>query len=106
MANTVLHEGASVLCSHGAESKPMMTDSRVKVDGQAVVTQSSTYTVSGCPFTSGGSPMPCVTAQWLSASARVFASNQPLILNNSQSQTVPNATPLTISSTQNKVSAQ
>jgi len=103
MPGFVLHVGATVLCSHGDQAQPTVPDPRVKVGGQPVVTQPNPFTVAACPFNVSASPVPCVTANWVSAALRVKAGGQPLLLQDSQSTTVPNATPLSIVATQVRV---
>jgi hypothetical protein len=104
MPGYLLHMGATVLCAHAGQAQPMVTNPRVKVGGQPIVTQSNGYTVSGCPFTTpAGSPMPCLTAQWLVAATRVRAGGEPVLLQDSQSLCTPTGTPLNIAVTQVRV---
>jgi uncharacterized Zn-binding protein involved in type VI secretion len=104
MAGYLLHEGATVTCAHSGQAQPAVTSPRVKVDGQAVVTQSGTYTISGCSFTTpAGAPLPCVTGQWITAATRVTAGGVPVLLQDSQSICTPNGTPMSIVNTQVKV---
>ena len=44
----MLHENATVLCLHSGQAKPAVTNQRVKVSGQKIVTQPGPYTISGC----------------------------------------------------------
>ena len=64
MPGFLLHQGATVLCAHAGQAQPTAPSPRVRVSGQAIVTQPFPYVVAGCPFppVSGG---PCVSAQWL-----------------------------------------
>ncbi len=103
MPGYLVDSGAKVMCSHGGQAQPTMTDSRVKAGGQPVVSQSSTYTVSACPYAPGSVPTPCVTAMWSTAAQRVKVSGVAVLLADSQSQSTPNATPLTIVVTQMRV---
>jgi hypothetical protein len=104
MPGYIVHQGATVLCSHAGQAQPMVTNPRVKVQGQPIVTQSCAYTVAGCvlppPPAANG---PCVTAQWLSAALRVTANGDPVILADSQSICAPTGTPLQIVLTQLRV---
>jgi uncharacterized Zn-binding protein involved in type VI secretion len=104
MPGYLLHMGATVLCAHGGQAQPTATNPRVKVGGQPIVTQSAPYTIAGCPFTvPPGSPMPCVTGQWITAATRVRASGQPVLLQDSQSICTPNGTPMMVVQTQVRV---
>lgn len=105
MPGYVLHVGATVMCMHGGQSQATASNPRVTVGGQAVVTQSAPHTVTGCPLNISGTPSPCLTAQWVTAAARVKASGVPVLLQDSQATCVPNGTGVNIVSTQTQVSA-
>lgn len=104
MPGFLLHLGSTVMCAHGGQAQPTVPNPRVKVGGQPIVTQTTMYTIAGCPFTTpSGAPMPCVTAQWVSGATRVRAGGQPVLLQDSQAVCTPNGTPLTIVVTQTRV---
>ena len=103
MPGFLLHQGATVLCLHGGQAQPTAPNLRVKVSGQAVTTQPAPYTVAGCPFVTGGVPTPCVTAQWIVASARVKVCGMPVLLQDSQAVCAPNGTGVNIVMTQVRV---
>lgn len=94
MPGPLLHVGASVMCVHGGSAMPTAPNPRVTVSGQPTVVMTTPYTIAGCPFNVSGSPVPCVTAQWLVAATRVTSNGQPLVLMDSQAVCVPNGTPL------------
>ena len=102
MAEALLHENATVQCQHRGQATPTVTNQRVKVSGQEIVTQPTSYTISGCtlPTQSGG---PCVTATWTSAATRVKAGGTAVLLKNSQATCSPTGTGLNIISTQTRV---
>ena len=104
MPGFLLHLGATVLCAHGGPAQPLMPNPRVRMSGQPVVTQSFPYAIAGCPFILPiGVPQPCLTAQWVLAAVRVKVMGQPVLLQDSQAICTPNATPLTIATTQVRV---
>ncbi len=103
MPGFLLHQGATVLCAHGGQAQPTAPVPRVKVGGQPIVTQPAPYTIAGCPFNAGGSPVPCVTAQWITAAVRVRSMGQPVLLQDSQAVCAPNGTPVNILVTQVRV---
>jgi hypothetical protein len=95
MPGPILHLGATVICSHAGQATPTTPVPRVLVSGQPVVTIASVYVVAGCampPPPAGNGP--CVTAQFVTASLRVLAFGQPVLLLDSQSICVPTGTPL------------
>jgi hypothetical protein len=104
MPGFLLHVGATVLCAHGGQAQPTAPNPRVLVGGQPVVTQPAPHTVAACPFTTpAGSPLPCVTAQWVTGALRVLAGGQPVLLQDSQAVCIPNGTPVNIVVTQVRV---
>jgi hypothetical protein len=103
MPGPLLHLGASVLCAHGGSATPTAPNPRVLVSGQPTVLMTAPYAIAGCPFQSGGSPMPCVTGVWTVAATRVMSNGQPLVLMDSQALCAPNGTPLLPVSAQTRV---
>src|SRR5918997_2514205 len=106
MPGFLLHMGATVLCSHGGQAQPTVTNPRVTVSGQPIVTLASTYVVAGCalppPPAANG---PCVTAQFVTAATRVTVAGQPVLLLDSQAVCAPTGTPLMVVMTQTRVTA-
>ena len=102
MGGFLLHQNAAVQCLHAGQAMPMVPNPRVKVSGQAIVTQITIYAVSGCTLATIPSP-PCVSAQFTSAALRVKASGNPVLLQDSQAACVPTGTGLIIVSTQTRV---
>ncbi|MCD4790096.1 MAG: DUF4280 domain-containing protein [Bacteroidales bacterium] len=103
MPGFLLHLGATVLCAHAGQAQPTVTNPRVMVSGQPIVTQAAPYMVAGCPFNISGAPSPCVTAQWVSAATRITSNGMPVLLMDSQAVCTPNGTPLIIIVTQTRV---
>jgi len=103
MPGFLLHVGATVLCAHGGQAQATVPNPRVLVSGQPTVTQSGPYAIAGCPFNVSGSPVPCVTAQWVLGAVRITSNGIPLLLLDSQAICVPNGTPLMITVTQTRV---
>jgi uncharacterized Zn-binding protein involved in type VI secretion len=103
MPGFLLHVGATVLCAHGGQAQPTSPSPRVTVNGQPIVLQPAPFAIAGCPFNVSGSPVPCVTANWVTAALRITSNGMPVLLLDSQAVCVPNGTPLTIVSTQTRV---
>lgn len=104
MPGFLLHLGATVQCAHGGQAQPTVTNPRVTVGGQPIVTASAPYTVAGCAFPpppNGNGP--CVTAQWVTGAVRVTSNGLPVLLQDSQAVCAPTGTPLVITTTQVRV---
>jgi hypothetical protein len=106
MANYMLDSSSTVQCMHAGQAQPAATNPRVKISGQPIVTQTNSYTVSGCtmPSPSAGNG-PCVSAQWASAATRVKAGGTPVLTKDSQAVCVPTGTGLNSINTQTRVKA-
>lgn len=106
MPGFLVHVGAQVVCSHGGQAQPTVPNPRVTVSGQPTVLITGPYVVAGCalppPPAANG---PCVSAQWLTGTTRVFSNGQPLVVQSSTSICAPSGTPLLILVTQPRVSA-
>lgn len=103
MAGFILHQGATVMCLHAGQATPTAPNPRVKVSGQAVVTQAAPYTVAGCPFVPLAGNGPCVTASWTTAATRVRVGGVPVLLKDSQAVCAPTGTGVNIVVTQVRV---
>jgi hypothetical protein len=83
----LIHEGFTCMCPHGASVTATASSKKVKLGGQAAVTISDTFTVSGCPFQvpAGPStkPQPCVKVQWIVPAKRVMIDKKPALLKDS-----------------------
>jgi hypothetical protein len=102
MAAFLVHQGATVLCLHSGTAQPLIVNPRVKVSGQQIVTQTSTYSIMGCSLTSPTNPF-CASATWTSGATRVKAGGVPVVLQDSQATCVATGTGLNITVTQTRV---
>ncbi|MXS86154.1 hypothetical protein ABO04_09640 [Nitrosomonas sp. HPC101] len=106
MPGFLVHVGAQVMCLHAGQAMPTVPNPRVTVSSQPTVLITTPYVVAGCtlppPPAANG---PCVTAQWLSGTTRVFSNGQPLLVQSSQAICAPTGTPLLIIATQPRISA-
>lgn len=105
MPGYLLTQSATVLCLHGGTAQATVPNPRVKIGGDMTVQQPNPWTVAGCAFNVSGSPVPCVTAQWITAATRVLSNQQPLLLQDSQAVCAPNGTGVSIVATQVRVKA-
>lgn len=105
MPGFLLDLSAQVLCAHAGQAQPTVTNPRVTVSGQPTVVLTTPYVVSGCTFPPPPAANgPCVTAQWVTAATRLTSNGVALLLLDSQANCVPTGTPLSVVSTQTRVS--
>jgi hypothetical protein len=105
MAGFLLHEGATVLCSHGGQATPASPNPRVLVGGRPTALITIPWFVAGCPLVPPPIP-PCVIAQWVTGTVRVTSNGQPLAVQSGQAVCAPPGTPLIPVVTQVRVSAE
>jgi hypothetical protein len=103
MPGYLLDTSATVLCAHGGQATSSMPSPRIRVGGNPATVLTAPHTVTGCPFTVGSAPVPCVVAQWTVGATRVTSLGSPVLLQDSQAVCVPNGTPVTVSVTQARV---
>ncbi|GAC1361002.1 MAG: hypothetical protein NVSMB3_09110 [Acidobacteriaceae bacterium] len=98
----LLDQGSSVFCLHGGRAQPTSVSQRLRLGAHPAILLAPPWIVSGCSLL--GTPQsPCLTAAFLTGSARVLASGTPLVLASAQSLCTPSGSPLSIRSTQTRV---
>jgi hypothetical protein len=105
MPGPILHEGATVLCSHGGQAVPTVSSPRVKVSGMSIATIAAPYAVAGCGFVAPSGNGPCVTAQWSVGAVRVKSEGQPVVIMTGLAICAPTGTPLVPVSAQTRAIA-
>ena len=81
MSDPLLTVNATITCPHGGQGMITPSQSAV-VAGDTVCTEADQVTITGCPFTVGPNPSPCMSVQWQSASTATKAGGtQGLCLN-------------------------
>lgn len=104
MPGFLLHQNATVQCSHMAKAVPSAPNPRVKVSGNMTIFGSDVHQVIACPNpVPNVSNGPCITAQYSTSATRVTSNGQPLLLFDSQAKCVPTGVPLTTTATQMRV---
>jgi hypothetical protein len=102
MPGFMLHVGATVVCSDPVpgQATPQMSNPRVRVGGKGTILLLAPYVVSGC-----GRNSPCTAGSFTQGARRVKSMGQPVVLTDSQSTTVPNASLLLPRRSQTRVRA-
>ncbi|ADW69486.1 hypothetical protein [Granulicella tundricola] len=106
MPGFLMHQGATVLCSHGGQAQPTVPNPRVVVNGMPTVPLSGPWVVAGCampPPPAGNGP--CITAQFVAGTTRVLSNGLPLLTFDSQAICTPTGTPTITILTQTRVFA-
>jgi len=104
MPGTVLHLGATVMCSHLGAATPASSSPRVFVSAMPVLTIADAFSIAGCALSSSSGPF-CASGQFISGAARASAGGVPLAISTGASTCVATGSPMTVVSTQTRVSA-
>lgn len=104
MPGFLLHQGATVMCSHGGQAMPTAPNPRVMVSAQPTALLPIPWVVAGCPLVPPPLP-PCVTALWSVGTVRVTSNGQPLVIQSGVSTCIPTGTPLLPVVSQTRVTA-
>jgi hypothetical protein len=89
MPGFLFHVAAQASCTHGGQLATVSSNTRVLVNGMQVATLPDLFTIAACPFTlPNGTPMPCLTAQWLTPATRILINGSPPILQTSAGLTL------------------
>jgi hypothetical protein len=106
----LLHANATVTCPHGGRVTCLPSQSRTVAGGQAVWTVADLSVVTGCPFTVGTKPQPCVTVRWVTPSSRLRVNGSPVVTRDSvglclSAEQIPQGAPI-VSVTQLRAAGQ
>jgi hypothetical protein len=95
MPSPLLHLGATVLCLHSGQATPLVTNPRVTLSGNPIVTIESLYAIAGCllppPPAANG---PCIIGQFTTAALRIMVEGTPVLLLQDQGICAPTGVPL------------
>ena len=73
-----LTTASQVMCPHGGHVTLMSSNTIVQAGGAPMLLESDQHVVTGCAFTIGGDPSPCLRVQWSAGSTRTAAGARPL----------------------------
>jgi len=79
MSGSLLHVNATITCPHGGRVTCTPSRPRSVAGGQPVWSVADLTMVTGCPFTVGNKPQPCVTVRWVTPSARMRVNGSPAL---------------------------
>lgn len=82
----IVQRSAQGLCDHQGVATPTVAAENVKINGQAVLTVPSTFSVAGCTLNASGSPVPCVTLMFTQGASKVRINQMPVLLDNARPQ--------------------
>lgn len=83
MGSYIMQMGCQIQCPHGGLATVIPSNTRVKVDTGFALLSSDIMTITGCPFTIGTTPSPCVTIQWVNDATQVKILGKPVLLDTS-----------------------
>src|SRR5262245_18546693 len=84
MAANILDMGCTMQCPHGGKATVVPGNSKVKVGGSVALLETDQMTIAaGCNFNVSGTPLPCVTIQWMAPATRDTVNGTPVLLQTS-----------------------
>ena len=82
----IVQRSAQGACDHQGTATPTVAAENVKINGQAILTIPSTFSVAGCSLNASGSPVPCVTLMFTQGATKVKANGMPVLLDSATPQ--------------------
>ncbi|MFG2502998.1 hypothetical protein ACGFSB_32925 [Streptomyces sp. NPDC048441] len=82
MPGHLLHEGITIACPHGGNGR-LTPSSTLLVGGRKVALAQDATTISGCAFTIGTAPSPCLRVEWQLPATKVTAGGKAVLLSDS-----------------------
>lgn len=83
MGARILTTGSQVQCPHGGQATLTTANVRVRAASGEALLETDIHTVSGCPFTIGNTPSPCVRIEWEAAATKLAVGGTPVLLETS-----------------------
>jgi hypothetical protein len=83
MGAAVITTGSQVQCPHGGRAVLTTANHRLGARSGHVLLERDVHLVSGCPFTVGTTPSPCVRIEWQAPATRVAAAGTQVLLETS-----------------------
>lgn len=104
-----LTTASSMMCPHGGTVTATASQQKAQA-GAAILMQSDTCTIAGCPFMMGTVASPCVTVRWVSPATRNTLGGTPALTKDSVglclAATQAPQGPVQVTNTQPKASGQ
>ena len=66
----LLTSSSQLVCPHQGIVQAITSNVRAQADGGFILRASDTFVITGCPFSLGPSPHPCVSVKWLVSALR------------------------------------
>ena len=86
MAIDLLTTSSTIQCPHGGQAVLTTANSRVSADHARVLLESDVHIITGCPFTVGSSPSPCVRIDWSGGASKAQVNGTSVLLKTSIGQ--------------------
>jgi hypothetical protein len=86
VANNLLTITSTIQCPHGGQAVLTTANSKVSAERATVLLESDVHTITGCPFTVGSSPSPCVRIDWSGGATKAQVNGTAVLLKTSIGQ--------------------
>jgi hypothetical protein len=83
MPGRILTTGSQVMCPHGGSATLSSANAKAGAASGKALLATDVHTVSGCAFTIGTKPSPCIQIRWSAAAGKVKAGGTAVLLESS-----------------------
>jgi len=83
MPGRILTTGSTVQCPHGGMAQLTTADVKVSAASGKALLESDVHPVTGCAFTIGTKPSPCLRIEWSAGATSLQSGGTPILLESS-----------------------
>lgn len=83
MPGSILTTASTITCPHGGSANLTTANTRTTAGRAAALLETDIHTVTGCAFTIGSKPSPCLRIEWTAGAASVNVLGTPILVQSS-----------------------
>lgn len=83
MPGQILTTASSITCPHGGTANLTTANTTTGASGAKSLLETDIHTVTGCPFTIGNKPSPCLRIEWSAGAGMVKVAGTPVLVQSS-----------------------
>ncbi len=83
MPGKILTTGSKVQCPHGGQATLITANVKVKAASGEALLETDVHPVTGCPFTIGTKPSPCLRIEWKAGASKLAVGGTAVLVESS-----------------------